>query len=116
MSFNLFIVKSPSYIGRSQLETLEALMSIGLFDIDHRVVFFEAGISWLLENQQPTDEKSVEKQLNALPMYGTENLFFVQQHAESLFPGQQLNENVAAVSEETLISWMHKAEKTEVFG
>ncbi|WP_243645771.1 hypothetical protein [Reinekea marinisedimentorum] len=91
-------------------------MSLGLFEIEHRVVFFESGISWLLTGQQPEQEKSIEKQLNALPMYGTENLYFVEEHAGQLFPGQQLNENTAAVTEDTLVSWMHGADHIEVFG
>ncbi|TXR53470.1 DsrE family protein [Reinekea thalattae] len=116
MAFNLFVVKKPSYLGRSHLEILEALMSIGLFDIEHKIVFFEAGVSWLLKEQAPINEKSIEKQINALPMYGAENLYYVDSHAQALYPNQALNENAEAVSTAELASWMQQAEHVEVFG
>jgi sulfur relay (sulfurtransferase) DsrF/TusC family protein len=116
MSFNLFIIKSPSYMGRSHLETLEALMSIGLFEIEHRVVFFESGISWLLTGQKPEHEKSIEKQLNALPMYGIEHLHYVTEQAQSQYSGQLLNKNATPISEDDLISWMCEAQHIEVLG
>lgn len=115
MSFSLFIVKRPSYLGRSHLEITEALMSLALFDIEHKIVFFEQGISWLLKKQNPAEDKSLEKQLNALPLYGSEEIYFVEEHAKELLPGQALNEIAEAVTQDQLTDWIREAEHTEVF-
>lgn len=112
MSFNLIIVKEAPYQGRQSHEILEAVMSLALFDIEHRVVFFEAGLTWLLENQQPENQKSLSKQISALPMYGSENIYYCLEHKTSKM---RLNETAEAIELKTLASWVLEADKVEVF-
>jgi|TARA_B110000503_G_C6869674_1_gene298116 sulfur relay (sulfurtransferase) DsrF/TusC family protein len=115
MSFNLIIIKQSPYQGRQSHEILEAIMSLALFDIDHRVVFFEQGISWLFAQQAPTEQKSLEKQLSALPLYGSEALFYCQEHQTLLFPDQQLQQSVQPVSLQDLALWCRQADHVEIF-
>jgi sulfur relay protein TusC/DsrF len=115
MSFNLIIIKQSPYQGRQSHEILEAIMSLALFDIDHRVVFFEQGISWLFVQQTPTDQKSVEKQLSALPLYGSEQLYYCKEHHLGLFPEQQLQASVQPISADELALWCRQAQHVEVF-
>ncbi|WP_320824973.1 DsrE family protein [Reinekea sp.] len=115
MSFNLIIIKQSPYQGRQSHEILEAIMSLALFDIDHRVVFFEQGISWLFAQQAPADQKSLEKQLSALPLYGSEQLYYCQEHHLDLFPDQQPLPSVQPVSAEELALWCRQAQHVEVF-
>jgi sulfur relay (sulfurtransferase) DsrF/TusC family protein len=112
MNFQLIIIKSPPYQGRRAHEILEAIMSLALFDIKHRVVFFDSGLGWLMQNQQPEQQKSLQKQINALEMYGSEQLFYCQEHAPA---GQTLHDSVTAVPLTELAQWIRNAKKVEVF-
>ena len=116
MTFNLIIIKKPSYLGRQNAEILEAIMSLGLFDIEHKIVFFEQAISWLLTHQNPEHEKSVEKQINALPMYGCEAIHYIDTHANELYPNQSFNDQASKISEQQLADWLREAKHVEVFG
>lgn len=115
MSFTLIIIKQSAYQGRRSHETLEAIMSLGLFDVEHRVVFFEAGLSWVLAHQNPKGHKSLEKQLSAMPLYGCDQLYYCQEHAQQLMPNQLLNENISPVALSELSVWFHQANHVEVF-
>jgi len=115
MSFNLILVKQSAYQGRTSHEILEAIMSLGLFDIEHKVVFFENGIDWLLTDQKPQNQKSLEKQIAALPMYGSENLHFCQEHQQKIFPDQTINSEVEPVPLRQVAAWFNQAKHTEVF-
>lgn len=115
MSFQLIIIKSAPYAGRQSHEIVEAVMSLGLFDVEHRVVFFEQGIRWLLPGQQPEGHKSLEKQLSALPMYGSEALFYCHEHAQALIGGRAISELVSPLESTQLAGWMHQANHVEVF-
>lgn len=90
-------------------------MSLALFDIDHRVVFFEQGLGWLLAGQSPAGQKSLEKQLSALPLYGSDALYYCQEHAQSITAERALNELVSPVHLATLSDWMRQASHVEVF-
>lgn len=115
MPFHLIIIKSSPYAGRQSHEILEAVMSLALFDVEHRVVFFEQGIRWLFTQQAPDQQKSLEKQLAALPMYGSEELYYCTEHAHSLFPAQTLNHDVSELNSEQLSEWIRQASHVEVF-
>ncbi|EAR09672.1 DsrE family protein [Reinekea blandensis] len=115
MSFQLIIIKSAPYAGRQSHEILEAVMSLALFDIEHRIVFFEQGLGWLLPNQQPVGQKSLEKQLAALPMYGSESLHYCQEHAESVLNDLAINDQVSPITSAALAQWIQDAAHVEVF-
>ena len=112
MSFQLIIVKQAPYLGRLSQEITEAIMSLALFDIDHKVVFFEDGLAWLRQNQAPIAQKSVEKQLKALPMYGSEEIYYCSEHkAEQA----TLGDIAEPVSQAQLAQWFQDAKHIEVF-
>ena len=114
MSSNLVIITQSPYQGRRSHESLEAIMSMALFDIDHKVIFFEDGLYWLTQNQKVADQKSLEKQLTALPMYGSEELYFVSEHQIKLLPNSQLHSSVSSINLPTLTEWFRKANHVEV--
>lgn len=114
MAFNLIIIKQAPYSGRTAHETLEAIMSLALFEVPHKVVFFGPALSWLLSNQNPSQQKSLEKQINALPMYGSEDIYYVTEHL-NLFAGATLNNNAEPVAEAELAQWFKQAAQVEVF-
>jgi sulfur relay (sulfurtransferase) DsrF/TusC family protein len=115
MSFNLILVTQPAYRSRSSHETLEAIMSLALFDVEHKVVFFEQGLTWLTQNQQPSQAKSIEKQINALPMYDSEELYYVSEHHPTILGDNQPNGFIAPINLETLAIWFRQAKHVEVF-
>ncbi|MDX1473273.1 MAG: DsrE family protein, partial [Reinekea sp.] len=92
MSFHLIIVKQAPYQGRSSHEIVEAIMSLALFDVEHRIVFFESGLTWLLKNQGPAMQKSLEKQLNALPIYGCDDIYYCADHQAQIVGNAELND------------------------
>ena len=115
MSFNLILLTQPAYQSRTSHETLEAIMSLALFDIDHKVVFFEQGLTWLTLNQQSNQAKSIEKQINALPMYDSDELYYVAEHLNPVMGASTVNELVSPISIETLSTWFKQASHVEVF-
>jgi sulfur relay (sulfurtransferase) DsrF/TusC family protein len=115
MSFNLIIIKQPPYSGRTSHEILEAIMSLALFDIEHRIVFFETGLTWLTANQKSDHFKSLEKQLKALPMYGSEDIFFVKDHYEVFEQAPLLTDTAKSLELVELQQWFQDAQHVEVF-
>lgn len=115
MSFNLILVTQPAYRSRSSHETLEAIMSLALFDIEHKVVFFEQGLTWLTANQLSSQTKSIEKQINALPMYDSDELYYVVDHLKSVLGENQVNSLVEPVDLATLSTWFKQAKHVEIF-
>lgn len=114
MPFNLVIITQSPYQGRRGHETLEAIMSLALFDIDHKVVFFADGLYWLTQNQKVDGQKSLEKQLSALPIYGSEELYFVTEHKQKLLPESKLNSSVSDINLEILAEWFKQAKHVEL--
>jgi sulfur relay (sulfurtransferase) DsrF/TusC family protein len=115
MSFNLIIVKQAPYSGRTSHEILEAVMSLALFEVPHKLVFFGPALTWLINGQDAGAQKSIEKQLKALPMYGSEDIYFIADHKEE-FLGNQANNDVAEpISLEELSQWFRDAKQVEVF-
>lgn len=115
MSFNLILVTQPPYQSRAGHETLEAIMSLALFEVDHKVVFFEQGLTWLTTQQKPSISKSIEKQLNALPMYDSEELYFVAEHKKAILGNNDTHPLVEPISLEQLSHWFQSAKHVEVF-
>jgi sulfur relay (sulfurtransferase) DsrF/TusC family protein len=112
---NLIIIKQAPYEGRSSSEIIEAVMSLALFDVEHHVVFFGEGLAWLLKNQSPENQKSIEKQLKALPIYGSESIHYCLEHKANLFPETELSDLAEPVSLGALSSWIREAKHVEVF-
>jgi sulfur relay (sulfurtransferase) DsrF/TusC family protein len=111
----LVLITRPPYQGRRSEEVLEAIMSLALFDREHAVVFFDQGLGWLVEGQEPLDRKNLGKQLNALPMYGSEALFYCSEHKDRIMGTQTINDEVLPCTLEQLASWLRQARYVEVF-
>lgn len=114
MSFNLIIVKSSPYSGRESHEILEAIMSLGLFEVEHRVVFFDSGIAWLATEQNPSHQKSLIKHISALPLYGSDALYFVKEHLTTM-DDAEISDVANPVSLDHLAKWTRAANHVEVF-
>lgn len=111
----LVLITRPPYQGRRSEEILEAVMSLALFDRDHAVVFFDQGLGWLAEGQAPGESKSLNKQLSALPMYGSEALFYCASHQHRVL-GQDIHrDDIQACSLGQLAYWLRHASYVEVF-
>lgn len=115
MSDTLILVKSPPYQGRSSHETLEAIMALALFDIEHRVAFIAAGAAWLLANHQPGQTQSLAKQLQALSLYGADQLYVCQDHLQRFKRQPTLLTIAEPVTERTIAAWIKQAKQVEVF-
>ncbi|WP_051207275.1 DsrE family protein [Saccharospirillum impatiens] len=111
----LVLITRPPYQGRRSEEVLEAVMSLALFDRDHAVVFFDQGLGWLAEGQAPGDSKSLSKQLSALPMYGSEALFYCAGHQHRVLGQTVSRDDVQACSLAQLAHWLRQARYVEVF-
>lgn len=111
----LVLITRPPYQGRQSEEMLEAVMSLALFDRNHAVVFFDQGLGWLADGQAPGDSKSLNKQLRALPMYGSEALFYCVSHQHRVLGQEVYRDDIQACSLEELAYWMRHARYVEVF-
>ncbi|HET8902937.1 MAG TPA: DsrE family protein [Saccharospirillum sp.] len=111
----LVLITRPPYQGRRSEEILEAVMSLALFDRDHAVVFFDQGLGWLADGQAPGDSKSLNKQLSALPMYGSEALFYCASHQHRVLGQTIARDDVQACSLAQLAHWLRQARYVEVF-
>lgn len=111
----LVLITRPPYQGRQSEEVVEAVMSLALFDRDHAVVFFDQGLAWLANNQAPVDAKNLSKQLSALPLYGSEALFYCASHQHRVL-GQDIHrDDIQACSLGQLAHWLRQARYVEVF-
>jgi sulfur relay (sulfurtransferase) DsrF/TusC family protein len=111
----IILITCPPYQGRRSEEILEAIMSLALFDRDHAVMFFDQGLGWLSTGQVPGDRKNLSKQLSALPMYGSDDLFYCAGHKERVLGNQPVREDVMACTLSQLTSWLRQASYVEVF-
>lgn len=111
----LVLITRPPYQGRRSEEILEAVMSLALFDRDHAVVFFDQGLGWLADDQAPGESKSLNKQLSALPMYGSEALFYCASHQPRVLGKTIARDDVQACSLAQLAHWLRQARYVEVF-
>jgi sulfur relay (sulfurtransferase) DsrF/TusC family protein len=115
MNFSLILIKQPPYSGRTSHEILEAIMSLALFELPHKIVFFGPALTWLVTEQDSGTLKSLEKQLKALPIYGSEDIFYIQEHKKNYLPEHKLVSIAEPISQETLSQWFKDAKQVEVF-
>lgn len=111
----LVLVTQPPYQARRSEEILEAIMSLALFDRSHCVVFWDQGLGWLIPDQGPIQGKSLSKQLGALPLYGSEALYFCEEHRLDLLGDQPLTDVVAPLGLTDIAALLRKARYVEVF-
>ncbi|MHA7878241.1 MAG: DsrE family protein [Saccharospirillum sp.] len=111
----LILVTQPPYQSRRSEEILEAIMSLALFDRDHAVIFWDQGLEWLVPGQPPSEGKNLTKQLSALPLYGSEALFYCQEHRAPALAEQPLNEAVVPLSLTSIADALRLARYVEVF-
>lgn len=111
----LVIMTQPPYQSRLAHEQLEAIMSLALFDIEHRVVFLGDGLLWLIPGQYSKNSHSIDKQLQALPLYGSDSLHFVKEDKEAILGSSNVNDTVSAISRAELVQWIADAQNVEVF-
>jgi len=111
----LILVTAAPYQQRRSEEILEAIMSLALFDRDHAVVFWDQGLAWLTTDQQPTSGKSLSRQLEALPLYGSDTLFFCQEHRALVLGDQRITDQVEPLSLADIATLMRQSRYVEVF-
>ncbi|MFG1496515.1 DsrE family protein [Saccharospirillum sp. HFRX-1] len=111
----LILVTVPPYQQRRSEEILEAIMSLALFDRDHAVIFWDQGLAWLTPEQQPSKGKSLSRQLEALPLYGSDALFFCQQHRAAVLGDQPIADTIEPISLTDIAMLMRQSRYVEVF-
>lgn len=109
------LVTQPTYQQRQSEEILEAIMSLALFDRSHCVVFWDQALSWLIPHQSPILGKSLSKQLSALPLYGSEALFYCDAHRQATLGDQPIAEEAEPLSLEGIAELLRTARHVEVF-
>lgn len=111
----LILVTAAPYQQRRSEEILEAIMSLALFDRDHAVIFWDQGLAWLTPNQQPLAGKSLSRQLDALPLYGSDALFFCAEHRPVVLGDQPVADIAQPIGLSEIASLMRQARYVEVF-
>lgn len=111
----LILVTASPYQQRRSEEILEAIMSLALFERDHAVIFWDQGLAWLTPDQQPNHSKSLSRQLEALPLYGSEALFFCQPHRAGVLGDQPITDQVQPIELDELAALLRQAHYVEVF-
>ncbi|MBW0146318.1 DsrE family protein [Marinobacter arenosus] len=72
----LIIIDQPPYGAWSGREALDMAFSLAAFDQPVSLLFTGAGVNWLRKGQTPSaiEQKSVEKNLAAAPVFGIEQI------------------------------------------
>lgn len=109
------LVTSAPYQGRKSEEVVEAIMSLALFDRSHAVVFWDLGLEWLVDGQSPAQGKNLSRQLTALPLYGSEALFFCEEHHEGGWQAQPRLDIATPLTVEAIALVLQQARYIEVF-
>ncbi len=70
----LIVVDQPPYGSWAGREALDMVFSLAAFDQPSALLFVGPGVNWLRSNQAPSgiNQKSVEKNLSAAPLFGVE--------------------------------------------
>lgn len=113
-SFSLLVISSPPYLGRQSHEILEAALALALFDTPFKVVFIDEGVAWCVPTEGNDHHKSLYKQLKAMPMYGADELFVCQEHADH-WQVTFDHETFEAATEMQIATWLSEAKFVEVF-
>lgn len=77
----LLISRNAPWAGVSAAEALDIALAAGAFDLPLSILFMDDGVLQLLEQQQPQtlEQKDLSANLQALPMFGIEQLYVAQQ-------------------------------------
>ncbi|MDK9557799.1 DsrE family protein [Marinobacter sp. M216] len=72
----LIIIDQPPYGGWTGREALDMAFSLAAFDQPVSLLFIGAGVNWLRTGQNTSgiEQKSVEKNLAAAPVFGIEDI------------------------------------------
>lgn len=72
----LIIIDQPPYGGWAGREALDMAFSLAAFDQPVSLLFVGAGVNWLRKDQNASaiEQKSVEKNLAAAPVFGIEEI------------------------------------------
>lgn len=72
----LIIIDQPPYGGWAGREALDMAFSLAAFDQPVSLLFVGAGVNWLRKGQNASaiEQKSVEKNLAAAPVFGIEEI------------------------------------------
>lgn len=73
----LIVIDQPPYGTWAGREALDMAFSLAAFDQSVSILFMGAGVNWLRKTQKTgeIEQKSVEKNLSAAPVFGVENLY-----------------------------------------
>tara|TARA_R110002111_G_C6003151_1_gene373385 strand:+ start:1009 stop:1365 length:357 start_codon:yes stop_codon:yes gene_type:complete len=73
----LIVIDQPPYGTWAGREALDMAFSLAAFDQSVSLLFTGAGVNWLRKLQQTSEieQKSVEKNLSAAPIFGVEALY-----------------------------------------
>lgn len=111
----VILITQPTYQERRSEEILETVMSLALFDRSHCVVFWDHGLSWLIQDQAPETGKSLSKQLSALSLYGSDALFYCRQHRGAILGDQPVVDTVAPLDLPDIVRLLRSTHHAEVF-
>lgn len=77
----LLISRQAPWAGIDAAEALDIALAAGAFDLPLSILFMDDGVFQLLEQQQPQllEQKDLSANLQALPMFGIEQLYVAQQ-------------------------------------
>ncbi|HZJ92764.1 MAG TPA: sulfurtransferase complex subunit TusC [Thiopseudomonas sp.] len=77
----LLISRQAPWAGIAAAEALDIALAAGAFDLPLSLLFMDDGVLQLLEQQQPQllEQKDLSANLQALPMFGIEQLYVAQQ-------------------------------------
>ena len=91
----LLISRQAPWAGIDAAEALDIALAAGAFDLPLSILFMDDGVYQLLAEQQPQllEQKDLSANLQALPMFGIEQLY-VAQHCLSV---RGVNKNQLAV-------------------
>lgn len=77
----LLISRQAPWAGIGAAEAVDIALAAGAFDLPLSILFMDDGVLQLLEQQQPQvlEQKDLSANLQALPMFGIEQLYVAQQ-------------------------------------
>lgn len=77
----LLISRQAPWAGIAAAEALDIALAAGAFDLPLSILFMDDGVFQLLDEQQPQilEQKNLSANLQALPMFGIEQLYVAQQ-------------------------------------
>lgn len=115
LNYLLIISSKAPYSSAASFEAIEAALAATNIGLKVKFLLVDQGVLQLMPNQQPFEQKSILKKLNALPLFDVEALFVAQQALKQYAPNLSVPDIFSTINQKQLLALQSQAKQILVF-